>query len=161
MSAFLVATGNRSKEPQGDRQGKAVGRGLEGQGESYVRRHAKASSAGSNSGQGSRRCSPGALAAFVIAMLAAAGLLPGSALALETRPPVESFGADGTSTTSFGLPSALAFDQGSKRLYALDQSAESINGFDASTPGTHTPLGGNFPLVVSGSTELLDLAVDS
>jgi NHL repeat len=99
----------------------------------------------------------------VILALALAGALPTSALAGETRLPVESFGPDGTAGTSLGSAAALAFDQDNDRLYALDQGAAQIHGFDASTPGTHTPLGGSFPLTAPGSEFewLDDLAVDS
>jgi hypothetical protein len=129
-----------------------------------VKSHAKASTAGSNSGPspslGSLR-RPGILVALVL--LAAACLIPGSALAAETRPPVEAFGPDGTSGTNFEFPEALAFDQGNERLYALDQEAALIHGFDASTPGTYTPLGGSFPLTATGASSfgIDDLAVDS
>jgi sugar lactone lactonase YvrE len=131
-----------------------------------VRRTSKASSAGSNSGQSAglgaaRR--PGALLALFLALFATACLLPGSALAAETRLPVESFGPDGTAGTSFEYPSTLAFDQGNKHLYALDQAPAKIYGFDTSTPGAHTPLGGNFPVSAEGSEPewVDDLAVDS
>jgi hypothetical protein len=165
MSAFLVATGNRSREPKGAAKGKRPA-GLEGQGESYVRRHEKASSAGSNSdriegpGPLSR---PGAMVALLLALIATACLLPGSALAAEARLPLESFGPDGTSGTSFSFPGALAFDQGEEHLHALDQGSAQIHGFDTAGPATHTPLGGSFPLTAPGSEPgyLDDLAADS
>jgi hypothetical protein len=129
-----------------------------------VRSHAKASPVGSNSDRGASRRSlrrPGALAALLVALMAAACLLPGSALAVEQRSVVESFGLDGTSTTEFANPAQLAFDQGNKRLYVDEEGAKKIYGYDASTPATHTPLGGNFPLNAPGFGEFDDLAVDS
>ncbi len=131
-----------------------------------MRSHAKASSAGSNLARGASRRSlrrPGSLAALLVALLAAACALPGSAFAVEARTLTESFGPDGTSGTSFeayGL-GPLAFDQGNDRLYALDQAAHQIHGFDASTPGTHTPLGGSFPLSEPTASYYDDIAVDS
>jgi hypothetical protein len=128
-----------------------------------VRSHAKASSVGSNSGGGASFGSfhrSGLLIGLLVALTAAC-LIPGSALAAETRPPLEAFGPDGTSGTTFELPNALAFDQGNEHLYALDPAPSKVHGFDASTPGTHTPLGGNFPLSVEAGGEVPDLAVDS
>jgi hypothetical protein len=158
-----------------------------------LRRHSKASSVGSTqrqatglgrifrgafatrgaslgsegSGVPSRRL-PGSLAILTVSLTLAACLVPGSALAVETRPPIESFGSEGTSgTKKFEFPSALAFDQSNKRLYALDQIAAfssepgSVFGFDTSAPGTYTSLGGEFPLAVGASGEVPDLAVDS
>jgi hypothetical protein len=129
-----------------------------------VRSHAKASSEGSNPGRGKSRRSlrrPGALAALLVALVAAACLLPGSAFAIEFRTATESFGPDGTSGTTFERAISLAFDQGNKRLYALDQEAHQIDGYDASTPGSQTPLVGNFPLAAPGSDGLDAIATDS
>ena len=55
----------------------------------------------------------------------------------------------------------MAFDQGNKRLYAVDQEAQKIHGFDASTPSARTPLGGSFPLDAPGAGFLDDIAADS
>ncbi len=134
-----------------------------GQGESYVRSHAKASSAGSNSDRGKSHRSlrrSGALAGLLVALMAAACLLPGSAFAIEFRTKTSAFGPDGTSGTSFGWPTALAFDQSSKRLYGIDQHAHAIDGFDASTPGSHPPLAG-FPIGPATVNYFDDLAADS
>lgn len=98
---------------------------------------------------------------LLAALLAAVAFLPGSALAVEPRPLVESFGTDGTSGTSFERPGALAFDQGDKRLYALDLETQRIHGFNASTPGTHTPLGGSYPLEAPGAGFSDDIGVNS
>jgi hypothetical protein len=128
-----------------------------------VRSHAKALSAGSNSGRGASRRPfrrSGALVALLVALTAAACLIPSSAFAVEVRTLTESFGTDGTSGTSFGSPSSLAFDQSNKHLYVVEQTGQKIHGFDASTPGSHAPLGGSFPLSRSiGSFD--DFAVDS
>jgi hypothetical protein len=118
---------------------------------------------GSNSDRGASRRSlrrPGAFAALLVALVAAACLLPGSAPAAEVRSLTGGFGPDGTSGTSFGFPAALAFDQSNKHLYALDLSGK-IDGFDASTPGSHPPLGGSFPLAQSEVEALDDIAADS
>jgi hypothetical protein len=129
-----------------------------------VRSHAKASSVGSNSGRGTSRRSlrrSGTLAALLVALMAAACLLPGSAFAVERRSVVESFGPDGTSGTSFERPEKLAFDSGNNRLYALDAAAQKIHGYSAPGAGTHTPLGGSFPLTAPGAGEFDDIGVDS
>jgi hypothetical protein len=88
------------------------------------------------------------LASLVLSVLAFACQIPTAALALEQRPLLESFGADGTSASTFERPSALAFDQGSKRLYAIAAEAQKLYAFDESVPGAHTALTGNFPLSV-------------
>jgi sugar lactone lactonase YvrE len=123
-----------------------------------VRSHAKASFAGSNSGKGVSHLP--LLATLILCLCATACLLPGSALAGETRLPVETFGSDGTGASSFESPGALAFDQGNKHFYAYDVSPSKIYGFDASTPATHTPLGGNFPLAVAAGGSFAGLAGD-
>ncbi len=79
------------------------------------------------------------LAGLLAVAVVAACFVPGSASAVEFRTVTESIGPDGTSGTSFERPAALTFDQGNKRLYALDQEVQKIYGFDASTPGAHTP----------------------
>jgi hypothetical protein len=120
--------------------------GLEGQGE-LREKHVN----GSNPGRGASRRSirrSGALTCLLVGLLAAAWALPAAASAIELRPLVESFGPDGSSGTSFERPTALAFDQGKKRLYALDAETHNIHAFEVPTSGTHTPLGGSFPLNV-------------
>ncbi len=130
-----------------------------------MRSHAKASSAGSNSDRGeSRRLlrRSGALAAVLVALVAAACLLPGSASAIEFRTLTSKFGPNGTEGTSFSeYLGPLAFDQGNKHLYALDSEAQEIYGFDASTPGSHTPLGSPFPLAAPSASFEEGIAVDS
>ncbi len=130
-----------------------------------MRSHAKASSVGSNQGGGESRRSfrlSGALATLLVALVASACLLPGTASAIEFRSLTGSFGPDGGPSSSFSeLLGPLAFDQGNKRLYALDGEAQAIYGYDASSPGTHTPLGGSFPLSAPGAGYENDIAVDS
>jgi DNA-binding beta-propeller fold protein YncE len=127
----------------------------------------KTSSLGSNVGRGESRRSfrhPGALAALLVTLLAAACLLPASASAIEFRTLTESFGPDGDpgpSGNTFEAVGPLAFDQGSSRFYALDQETHKIHGFGASTPGSHPPLGGSFPLTEPTAFYGDDLAVDS
>jgi hypothetical protein len=104
---------------------------------------------------------PGVLAALLGALTAAACLLPGSAFAIEQRSVVESFGPDGTSGTSFERPGALSFDQGNKRLYALDLETQKIHGYSVPSAGTHTPLGGSFPLTAPGAGFADDIGVNS
>jgi hypothetical protein len=105
---------------------------------------------------------PGVFAALLLALVAAACALPGSAFAIEQRPLVESIGTDGTTSgTPFGNPAALTFDQGNKHLYALDGETQKIHGYDASTVGTHTPLGGSFPLTAPGAGFFDDIGVNS
>ncbi len=126
-----------------------------------MKSHAKASSVGSNPGWGASRRSfrrSGALAALLVALVASACLLPGTASAVEYRTVLESFGTDGTSASSFGFATAVGFDQGNKHLYVLEE--EKIHGFNSSTPATHTPLGGNFPLNVPYG-EVTDIAVNN
>ncbi len=126
-----------------------------------MRSHPKASSLGSNLGRGKSRRPfrrSGALAALLVALTAAACLLPVSASAVELRTVTESFGPDGTSGSTFGFPGALGFDQGNKHLYALEGGE--IHGFDASTAGSHTPLGGNFPLSTGFAGEFNGIAAD-
>jgi hypothetical protein len=100
----------------------------------------------------------------LLAVLAAAGLglaiAPG-ATAATTRPLLASFGPDGTSASSFSAVSQLAFNQSSGRLYALDAGASEIYGFEVSTPGSYTPLGGSFPLSVEPAGGAPDIAVDN
>jgi hypothetical protein len=130
-----------------------------------VRSHAKASLVGSNSDRGASRRPlrrPGAFAALLVALMAAACFLPGAASAIEFRSLTGSFGPDGTSGTGFSeYLGPLAFDQSNKRLYALDQAEQKIHAYDASAPGTHTPVGGAFPIGAPGAGEENDIAVNS
>ncbi len=129
-----------------------------------MRSHAKASSLGSNPDRGaSRRFTrrSGVLVALLAALMAAACLLPGSALAIEYRSLTGTFGSDGTSGSGFSYVGPLALDQGNKHLYALDEPAQKLYGFNASTPGTHTPLGGSFPLSEPAASYYDGIAVDS
>lgn len=115
--------------------------------------------AGTCGGVGHRRAARlfgcAAVAAFAL------GVVPAAALAAQTRPLLASFGPDGTSSSSFSEIGQLAFSQGSARLYALDEGPSEIYGFDTSTPGTYSPLGGSFPLSVASAGGSPDIAVDN
>jgi hypothetical protein len=100
-----------------------------------------------------------ALAAICAAVLGL--ILAPTAFATTIRSQVASFGVDGTSGTSFGDNNQLAFDQANKRLYVLDRAVPNIHGFDVSTPGVYTPLGGNFPIPVAATGGEPDIAVDN
>jgi hypothetical protein len=86
----------------------------------------------------------------------------------------EEFGPDGTSSSVFGVGTVtgLVYDQIAERLYVSrpyltgaggppisPQPARGIYGYEASSPGTHTALGGGFPIPLfeptSNSTSLL------
>ena len=82
------------------------------------------------------------------------------ASALLTRPVTLSFGSDGTAGTTFGNPVAVAFLQSSKKLYVLNQSPNGIYGFDASSPGTYTPLAGFAPLSTTNPSGYPGFGVD-
>jgi hypothetical protein len=103
----------------------------------------------------------GALAALLGALVAAACLLPSAASAIEIRSLSGAFGPDGTEASNFAELGPLAFDQGNKRLLALDQPVQKIDGFDASVPGSHTALGGSYPLSAPTASFYDDIAVDS
>lgn len=83
-----------------------------------------------------------AVAAATMASLISAA----SASATLTRSNIFSFGKEGTESSTFSQPNGIAFYQASKRLYVTSTSPEGIYGFDASTPGTFTPLAGFNPL---------------
>lgn len=148
-----------------------------------MRRHAKASSAGSTSGRGAslgpirralatRDVSHGSngssapshrrrRARFAIGLLAAALVLLAvapNASAVFTRAKTVSFGADGTSGTSFGNPSQLAYNQENDKLYVLDKSGSKIHAFNA--PGL-TLFGAPFPLSVASAGGEPDIASDN
>jgi hypothetical protein len=151
-----------------------------------VRRHAKASSAGSIFGRSSRSglvrraaavrdASPSAdgsgapspsrtigrraaLSSLLVASIFALTASPASAVYRHGFVATE-FGSDGTSGTSISGINVLAYQQANKRLYVL--SSGKISGFSAPSPGTFTPLGGAFPKSVSGGGGDSDLAVDN
>jgi hypothetical protein len=110
-----------------------------------VRGHAKASSAESTLGRGSLGRIAAAMLVVALTLLAVA---PSAMGALTTRLQTASFGPDGTSTSSFSDAGRLAFNQTSNTLYVLDNGGSQIHAFD--TPAL-TPLGGAFPLSVSGA----------
>jgi hypothetical protein len=86
---------------------------------------------------------------------------PAENAAVFSHLPLTAFGADGTSTSSFLTLDQLSFDQVARRLYALDNGASGIYGFDASSPPAYPVLPGFAPLGTVASGERSDLAVDS
>jgi hypothetical protein len=87
----------------------------------------------------------------------------GSASAVVIRSQVEVFGADGTNGSSFAAGSLrdLAFNQGTQGLYAVEQGAPGIFGFDVSVPPTHQPLAGFSPLATVATGGDPGIAVDN
>lgn len=88
-------------------------------------------------------------------------VISSSALAATSRLEIGSFGPDGTTGTAFSSINQLAFHQASDKLYGLDAGASTIDGFDVSTPGSYSPLGGGFPIAVAGPGGSPDVAVDN
>jgi hypothetical protein len=122
-----------------------------------VTRHAKASFARSNSGAGTawgvevtgiRRATanlPGRLlSSFLLAVAIAACLVPASALAGVAHEYEKSFGPDGTDTTKFEAPGAVAVDQGTHEVYVADYGLGKIEKFDQDgVPADFSALGSN------------------
>lgn len=132
-----------------------------------MRSHAKASSVGSNSGRpeslGSLRA-PGALTALLLALVVAALLVPGAALAAETRLQTGAFGPDGTNATQFEYPGAIAVDQGSHDIYVADYELGKIKKFNENAvPTNFSALGSNElgGFTLFAGEQLQQLAVDS
>ncbi len=96
-----------------------------------------------------------------LAVVAVLAMAVSPAFAAQSRVEVGSFGSDGTSATTFSGANQLAFDQAAHRLFVLDTGASTIDGFDASIVGTHTPLGGGFPVSVAATGGAPDVAVDN
>jgi hypothetical protein len=112
-----------------------------------VKRHAKASSVGSNSGSGSSLGSPRFRFLVVLCLaLALLGALTASpALAVQTHPYTgTSFGPDGTSGSSFSRIASVAVDPANGNVYAYDSSAGKIYKFDSvGNPVNFSGLAGN------------------
>jgi hypothetical protein len=64
----------------------------------------------------------------------------------SVHPSIAVFGSDGTSATTFPVPTGLGFDQANRKLYVVNENPPSIYGFDASAPPDFTPLSGFHPL---------------
>jgi len=106
-----------------------------------MKNHAKDTSKGSTP----RRTSARLTLSISIAVLVLLALAP-NAMAIFTRARIASFGADGTSLSTFNRPGELAYDQTADRLYVYDGNlTEKIYAFNA--PALN-PLGGLFPLTV-------------
>lgn len=99
--------------------------------------------------------------ALLVGLLLTAALAaaPGIASAEYLHGPVNfEFGPTG-GAGSFSSINTLAYQQATHRLYVLGDSA--INGYDNPSPGTFTPLGGNFPIAVGSDSNDSDIAVDN
>jgi hypothetical protein len=124
---------------------------------------AKAPSATSSVGCAARRARLFSIAAAVAALGSLALALAPAAAGVVHSVEGPNFGPDGTSATSFGTGiRAIAFDNSRDRLYVESNTPTTpkIYGFDVSTPGTYTPLTGNFPIDVgAGGTD--GLTVDN
>jgi WD40-like Beta Propeller Repeat len=124
----------------------------------FVRRHAKAPSAGSppvfatfssllrarGSGAPSLRLRSAPLLALAALLLAAAALAPALATAATVPTHLQAFSFDGSATPagSFAGPERMAIDQGAGSLYVLDAGNGVIDKFDLSgTPQSFSALG--------------------
>lgn len=130
---------------------------------------------GAGSGSALRWVTPGPTALFLgVALLAAIAFsfaaAPASAVYLHENEPSRTLGPDGTEAigpeNNFGFHSTndMAIDQKRHRLYLLHYrntpgAQRGIYGYDISNPAAPTPLGGKFPLPVSGGEES-EIAVD-
>jgi hypothetical protein len=100
--------------------------------------------------------------ATILATLGLAFLLGAStASAVVVRSQIEAFGPDGTSASSFDGLKDLALDQNTRGLYAVEQGAPGVFGFDVSALPTHHPLAGFSPLVTAASGSDPGVAVDN
>ncbi len=132
--------------------------GLKGQGERYVRRHARASSSGSSKRQD--HGAPRRLALVGAGALALLIALASTALALQTHAPgtdVEA-PADG-----FGSLAGIATDPNSHQLYVADSGSNRIEGFSSSGEFEGT---GGWGVVASGpgnvpTNEHQELTIDA
>ena len=123
-------------------------------------RHAKASSARSTlcGGSSHRGVFATAVTSLVVA-LALLAIAPSAMASILTRARTVSFGSDGTPASTFGNLGALAFDQASHKLYALDaESPAVLHAFD--TPAL-TPAGGAFPKTLANPSLAAPITVDN
>jgi hypothetical protein len=107
-----------------------------------------------------RRRSGGLAVALVLAAAACAIAAAPASAAFRHPTVTGSFGSDGTAATTIGGLDQLAFNQSEDRLYAYGRSPSKLYGFDMSTPGVQTPLGG-FPLNLAEGGGVPDLATDN
>jgi hypothetical protein len=122
------------------RLGKRPAEGFTGQGESYVRSHAKASSAGSNTrqGRGLGRTLLSALAAIVAVMALGAA----SAGATTTHFFLENFGS--AAQPEFSEPGSIAVDESNGDLLVIDTASRTVSRYKADgTPDDFSALGTN------------------
>jgi DNA-binding beta-propeller fold protein YncE len=111
------------KSSHASRKGKRQ-RGLKGQGESYVRRHAKASTAGSTQGSGTLGVRTLSVIAALGVSLLLALALSAPALALPSE-----FGAEGSAAGEFNDPEGIAVDQQTGAVYIADRNNNRIDKF--------------------------------
>ncbi len=124
-----------------------------------MRAHAKASSAGSTTGRG--RATIFAIG-LLLGALTLAAIAPGAMATIFTRAKIASFGPNGTSATSFGNPTSLAFNQAADRVYVNDGGAQEPKVVHAFNAPALTLSGGAFPLTVGPSGEAPSvIAVDN
>jgi hypothetical protein len=123
-----------------------------------VIRHAKASSAGSNSSKGRGESRLRSALLLCSAIVFALALSASPALADETHPFTgTSFGPDGTSASSFSGLSGVATDPANGDVYAYDSGAGKIYKFDsAGHPVNFSSLGTNAIEGAGGSGSGLD-----
>jgi hypothetical protein len=134
-----------------------------------VRRHAKASTAGSTSTDAPSRPRRGIVVLVAsLVLVAVVALAATAALGAEATEYVKSFGPDGTESSDFVLINGVAVDQQTDDVYVLDAEAGTLSKFEAD--GTPLAWGGSAPYisgnVISGldlftGTAVNQLAVDS
>lgn len=79
-----------------------------------------------------------------------------------SHPLVASFGNDGSADTAFSSSlDQLAFNQSTRRLFALDRGLPGLYGFDASSPPAYSALSGLAPLSTAPMGARAGLAVDN
>jgi hypothetical protein len=121
-----------------------------------LRRHAKASSAGSTPGQAGRSTAHSRLLVLIcLATALVVALTASSASAAVTHPYMGlSFGPDGTAATSFANLQGVAVDQSSEEVFVYDAGEGKIYKFDAAgNPVDFSALTGNAIEGIGGAIE--------
>jgi hypothetical protein len=146
--------GDSQNRAQGGPQREAAGRGAQGQGEQYVKRHAKASTAGSTQG-GAARIASLAFAAALLALLVFA--IPAGAA--EVHQFKTSFGASGSGSGQFSNNKGIAIDQSDGSVYVVDSGNYRVQKFDAAGnfvlmfgKGVNETISGDICTAASGNT---------
>jgi hypothetical protein len=104
--------------------------GLEGQGESYVKSHAKAATAGSTGTDAPSRPRRGVVLAALLGCLAGLCLLVSVASGEDLPILYRSFGPHGSSASNFREVTSTAVDQQTHDVYVLDRGANALYKFD-------------------------------